>query len=166
MGWESWHLFQFHLRAICFGSWELSARPPDITLQELRLRKGARFTYEYDLNIPWRHELRLEDRLDPVPKRAYPYCVDGHEACPPEDCGGPAAHLVQRDAWYSLEAHEDLADMADILKQVVIEKRFEVLKDSETRDELEELLGARQSARSLERQGVLASRGQRSTAQR
>ena len=134
MGWESWHLFQFQLRAIGFGSWELSARSPDITLEELRLRKGARFVYEYDLNIPWRHELRLEERLDPVPRRAYPYCADGHEACPPEDCGGPAAHLVQRDAWHSMDALGDLAAMAKIIKQVVLERRPELLDRARVRE--------------------------------
>jgi hypothetical protein len=31
----------------------LSASSPDVTLAALKLRRGARFTYEYDLNIPW-----------------------------------------------------------------------------------------------------------------
>ena len=53
MGWEGIHLFQFHLRAIRYGSWEVSARSSEVTLESLRLRRGARFAYEYDLNIPW-----------------------------------------------------------------------------------------------------------------
>jgi len=32
MGWEGIHLYQFHLRAACYGSWELSASSPDVTL--------------------------------------------------------------------------------------------------------------------------------------
>src|SRR3954449_11884222 len=52
MGWEGIHLFQFCLRAARYGSWELSASSPNVTLESLRLRTGARFTYEYDLNIP------------------------------------------------------------------------------------------------------------------
>ena len=43
MGWEGFHLFQFCLRAVRYGSWELSTSSPDITLAALRLRKGARF---------------------------------------------------------------------------------------------------------------------------
>jgi Plasmid pRiA4b ORF-3-like protein len=77
MGWEGVHLFQFHLRAVRHGSWEISARSAETTLESLRLRKEARFAYEYDLNVPWRHEIRLEDRSEPVPERAHPYCVDG-----------------------------------------------------------------------------------------
>jgi hypothetical protein len=56
MGWEGVHLFQFMLRARRLGSLELAARSPDVPLSELRLRVGARFRYEYDLNIPWEHE--------------------------------------------------------------------------------------------------------------
>ncbi len=49
MGWEGIHLYNFHLRAERYGSWELAASSPDVTLAALRLRKGARFIYEYDL---------------------------------------------------------------------------------------------------------------------
>src|SRR5271169_1519753 len=57
MGWEGIHLYVFRLRAARYGSWELSASSPDVTLADLRFRKGARLIYEYDLNIPWRHEV-------------------------------------------------------------------------------------------------------------
>jgi hypothetical protein len=52
MGWEGIHLYDFHLRAARYGSWEVAASSPDVTLASLRLRTGARFIYEYDLNIP------------------------------------------------------------------------------------------------------------------
>jgi hypothetical protein len=48
-----------------YGLWEVAASSPDITLTALRFRKGARFICEYDLNIPWRHEVCIEDRLEP-----------------------------------------------------------------------------------------------------
>ena len=54
------------------GSLELSASSPEVTLAALRFRKGARFVYEYDLNIPWRHEMRIEDRLEPEATKTYP----------------------------------------------------------------------------------------------
>jgi len=46
MGWEGIHLYQFCLRAARYGSWELSASSPEVTLAALRLRKRARFAYE------------------------------------------------------------------------------------------------------------------------
>jgi hypothetical protein len=64
MGSEGIHLYQFSLRAARYGSPELSASSPDVTLAALRLRNGARVRYEYDLNVPWRHEVRLEGPAD------------------------------------------------------------------------------------------------------
>ena len=42
MGWESIHLYQFCLRAACYGSWELSAAPRAL-LQTLMLSFGIGF---------------------------------------------------------------------------------------------------------------------------
>jgi Plasmid pRiA4b ORF-3-like protein len=103
MGWEGIHLYQFLLRAARYGSLELSAKSPDVTLATLQLRKGVRFAYEYDLNIPWRHEVRIEGRLQPEPRQTYPICVAGDGFCPPEECGGPEAFMAHRDDILSLE---------------------------------------------------------------
>ena len=140
MGWEGAHLFQFHLRALRYGSSELSARSTETTLESLRLRKSARFTYEYDLNVPWRHEIRLEDRLTSMSGRTYPYCLDGKEGCPPEDCGDLSGYLARREAWHSMDALDDLGVMAEIIDQAVIEGRREILDDAETRSRLEDAL--------------------------
>jgi hypothetical protein len=141
MGWEGIHLFEFSLRTVHYGSSELGWRSPNISLDELQIRKGARFSYEYDLNIPWDHEVRLEDRVKPEPGRTCPYCVAGHEPCPPEDCGGPIGFMERRDARYSLEGMDDLAAVADFVDRVVLKKQMEVLKDeavvAEMRDVLE-----------------------------
>ena len=139
MGWEGIHLYQFCLRSRRYGSWEVSASSPDVTLTALKLRRGARFTYEYDLNIPWRHEVRIEEgRLDAAPGKAYPTCVAGDGACPPEDCGGPRGYLAGLDDASSWDALDDLHTMADLLREVVLENRPELLKDQETRWLLEE----------------------------
>ena len=157
MGWEGIHLYQFCLRSRRFGSWEVSASSPDVTLAGLKLRRGARFTYEYDLNIPWRHEVRIEEsRLDAVPGKAYPTCVAGDCACPPEDCGGPGDFMAGRNAMLSLDAMEDIGVMAEIIGQVVLERRTELLEDEDTRWRLE---GAVERSKARERaQGQAFSR--------
>jgi len=137
MGWEGIHLYQFCLRAARYGSWELSASSPDVPLAALRLRKGARFTYEYDLNIPWRHEVRIENQLRPGTSKAYPVCTGGGGACPPEDCDGPAGFMAGRNGALSLDALEDLDTMTEIIGQVVLERRTELLEDEDTRWRLE-----------------------------
>jgi len=130
MGWEGIHLYQFCLRSRRYGSWEVSASSPDITLAALKLRRGARFTYEYDLNIPWRHEVRIEEsRLDAEPGKVLPRCMAGDGACPPEDCGGPRGYLAGLDDASSWDALEDLHTIADILREVVLgdqDKRWQL----------------------------------------
>lgn len=89
-----------------YGAWEASASSPDIALATLRLRKGTRFAYDYDLNIPWRHEVRIEDHRPAEPGKGNPRCIAGNGACPPEDCGGPRGYLTSLDEASSLGALE------------------------------------------------------------
>ncbi|SEF14861.1 pRiA4b ORF-3-like protein [Rhizobiales bacterium GAS191] len=138
MGWDGIHLYQFCLRAARYGSWELSASSPDVTLAALRFRQGTRFLYEYDLNIPWRHEVRIEDRLGSAVGKTYPVCTGGDGACPPEDCGGPVDFMRHRDDRLSVDSLEDLGTMAEIIGDVALERRPEVLDDEETRWRLEQ----------------------------
>jgi len=138
MGWEGLHLYQFLLRAGHYGSADLGASSPDVSLAALRMRQGARFVYEYDLNIPWRHNVRIEDLMIPEVGASYPVCVTGHGPCPPEDCADPAAFMSGRVRAVSWEALEDLVTMAEILEQVVIEHRADLLDDEDTRWRLEQ----------------------------
>ncbi|MEJ7747412.1 MAG: plasmid pRiA4b ORF-3 family protein [Luteimonas sp.] len=141
MGWEGIHLYDFQLRAARYGSWELSASSPDVTLAKLRLRKGARFVYEYDLNIPWRHEVRIEDRLGQETGKTYPLCTGGSGACPPEDCGGPESFMAGRDERFSFDALEDLDTMAEVMQRVMAADGSDTLSDvidEDTRWRLEE----------------------------
>ena len=145
MGSEGIHLYQFCLRAARYGSAELSASSPDVTLAALQFRKVARFVYEYDLNIPWRHEVRIEDRQQPEVGKAYPACISGSGACPPEDSGGPAAFMAARNRTLSLDTLEDLETMAEIVGQVALDRRPEVLDEDETRWRLESAVGRSQA---------------------
>jgi hypothetical protein len=74
MGWEGIHLYVFRLRAARYGSWELSASSPDVTLANLRFRKGARLIYEYDLNMDAETALRfLFNAMAPKPEAELPF---------------------------------------------------------------------------------------------
>jgi hypothetical protein len=139
MGWEGVHLYVFRLRAARYGSLELSASSPDVTLADLHFRKGARLIYEYDLNIPWRHEVRIEDRLGREARKSYPVCIGGDGACPPEDCGGPESFMDHRDDWLSFEAFDDLDTMVEVLQDVVQKDASEkIALEEETRWRLED----------------------------
>jgi hypothetical protein len=138
MGWEGLHLFQFALRAKRFGSLELAARSPDVPLSELRLRLGTRFRYEYDLNGPWEHEVRLESRHEADPGRRYPICLDGDGSCPPEDCGGVSGFQARREAWTAPETSHDFAVLADLVDQPALKRSAGTAIDSEVIDQVRE----------------------------
>jgi hypothetical protein len=140
MGWEGIHLFQFHLRAVRYGSPELSASPPEATLESFRLRTGSRFIYEYDLNLPWRHEVRIEQHIEPEAGRPCPLCLAGHGDCPAEDSGGPAGHLARQHEALGFEAMSDLDTVAEVLEEVLRTRTTTVLDDPETRWDFEAAL--------------------------
>ena len=136
MGWDGIQLYVFRLRAARYGSRELSASSPDVTLTDLRMRfhKGARLIYEYDLNIPWHYDVRIKDRLEQEARKTYPVCTGGDGACPPEDCGGPESFKDHRNNWLLFEAFEDPNTMVEVLQGVVQKDESEKLAlDQETR---------------------------------
>ena len=148
MGWEGIHLFEFCLRAARYGSWELSAESPNVPLAELQLRKGARSIYEYDLNIPWEHEIRLEDRVEPETGKRYPAGLGGDGNCPPEDCGGPAAFMDRRHDLWGMDSMEDLSMIVEAIDQILQHGRESVLEDE---DRVWELRGALDRSESRQR---------------
>jgi hypothetical protein len=140
MGWKGIHLFQFMLRARRFGSLELAARSPDIAVSELRLRQGVRFRYEYDLNNPWEHEVRLGGRHEADPGSSYSICLNGVRSCPPEDCGGVSDFLALREAWTAPESSREFAVLADFVDQLAQKRSSGALIDAEEVDQVREAL--------------------------
>jgi hypothetical protein len=71
---------------------------PEEELDEAEFRlagvahSGERFAYDYDFGDSWEHEVVVEraDTIRPVLKFAV--CIDGANACPPEDCGGTGGY--------------------------------------------------------------------------
>ena len=136
MGWESIHLYQFIIHTVRCGSWETGARSPAIELVDLKLRKGSRFLYEYDLNIPWEHEVRLEEWQPVKPGTSYPACTGGDGNCPQEDCGGPEGWMWRQDNAFGYEMMEDLETAADFLQEVSETKSLAALDDPGRAEEL------------------------------
>ena len=95
MGWENYHLYRFEIGSAEYGEpydEDYGLDYKDSTRASLRGSvggRGARFLYVYDFGDNWCHEVLLEDVLEREPGTAYPLCVEGRRACPPEDCSGP-----------------------------------------------------------------------------
>ena len=95
MGWEDCHLHQFVVNGKYFGEathddLDMEVEDEDgIRLSEIYTGKNIpRIVYEYDFGDSWQHEIFLEKILEPEPNVAYPRCIEGARACPPEDVGG------------------------------------------------------------------------------
>jgi len=59
-----------------------------VIVKDVLKRARQKMRYQYDFGDSWDHEILLEKILQPEPGTAYPICLEGERACPPEDIGG------------------------------------------------------------------------------
>ncbi|KAL9548580.1 hypothetical protein MBANPS3_005614 [Mucor bainieri] len=83
--------------------WSLLKKPKD------------KFVYLYDLGDNWHHTITLKDIVPVDESKAYPVCIEGANACPPDDCGGACAYMSCLEALAdpSHPSHSDAADMIE-----------------------------------------------------
>lgn len=95
MGWNFERLHRFEIGGVEFANPESGMDDIEdacnTTLSDVipESHRRPRFHYEYDFGDEWRHQLIVEERSEPKASVAYPVCIAGARACPPEDCGGP-----------------------------------------------------------------------------
>lgn len=99
MGWQNCHLHEFEIGDRRIGEpsdeWSNDLQPDDE--RRIRLAKGlpevgASFLYKYDFGDGWKHEILVEKLDAHDPRVAYPLCIAGARACPPEDCGAASGY--------------------------------------------------------------------------
>lgn len=99
MGWENYHLFQFH-----HGNYRIGEPIEEFEdfgfdrykfvdastarLNSIITNPKEKFIYEYDFGDGWRHQILVEKFLPRDKETIYPICIAGKLNCPPEDCGG------------------------------------------------------------------------------
>lgn len=95
-GWLDYHLHDFLIDEVRYGvqfddypEGELDEKT--VTLVAV-LEGVRRFRYEYDFGDSWGHELVVEDFWRVPAGLKFGVCVDGQNACPPEDVGGPPGY--------------------------------------------------------------------------
>jgi hypothetical protein len=96
MGWENHHLHYFEIGGDRFGTQFDDFPEGELDEKDATVLRaiGAerRFFYEYDFGDSWTHEVVVES-LSRLPLGLkFGVCVDGQNACPPEDCGGPPGY--------------------------------------------------------------------------
>jgi hypothetical protein len=90
-GWEDCHLWVFETLA---GRYGLS--DPDLEIRGATSKKlsavadwpGDKLRYSYDFGDGWDHDIVVEAVQPAEQGVAYPRCITGKRACPPEDSGG------------------------------------------------------------------------------
>ncbi len=96
MGWEDDHLHEFVIGGTNYGP---SASSDNLFAPEMRDESrvrakdvipatGKSFRYIYDFGDDWIHEITVEKADLPNEGASYPRCLEGENACPPEDSGG------------------------------------------------------------------------------
>ncbi|NYT66901.1 plasmid pRiA4b ORF-3 family protein [Alcaligenaceae bacterium] len=98
MGWLGGHLHEFIINDTHYGRPDPDYPEPDLKDEKrVRLDKalGSRreFDYIYDYGDDWDHRLRLIDVMPFSGPLDSPWCLDGANACPPEDVGGQPGYM-------------------------------------------------------------------------
>ena len=96
IGWTDSHLHQFVTPQATYG---MEIPGQEVWPEDQRDETGAgladlgtEFEYLYDFGDGWTHDVEVLGRGGSAPG-----CVDGHGACPPEDCGGPGGYAELLD---------------------------------------------------------------------
>ncbi|MFI6540457.1 plasmid pRiA4b ORF-3 family protein [Nonomuraea sp. NPDC050547] len=111
-GWEDCHLWVFDSS---LGRYGVADRELQIAgaaarrLDQVAPAGQDRLSYTYDFGDDWEHTILVEAVTSAEFGIAYPRCLDGRGACPPEDCGGVWGydHLLEILADPHHEEHED-----------------------------------------------------------
>lgn len=116
-GWYGYHLWVFSTPLGEFGTAdpELGHRSAaSKTLADVARARGDRIDYTYDFGDDWVHRIVVEDVHPADPDVAYPRCLTGRRATPPEDCGGPWGYASLLDILADAE-HPEHAQSLDWL---------------------------------------------------
>jgi hypothetical protein len=111
-GWEDYHMWVFETPQRRYGvaDQELGHRSAATKkLAEVAPLAGTKLGYTYDFGDDWEHDVVVEAVTDAEPGVAYPRCLTGRRAGPPEDCGGIWGYqsLVEILADPRHEGHEE-----------------------------------------------------------
>jgi hypothetical protein len=115
MGWKSGHLHEFTINGVRYG--EPDPHYPEIDLHseervrlETALAGADWFEYLYDFGDYWEHKIHIVEAASPNGPLDSPRCLEGANACPPEDVGGGPgyAHFLHAISEPTHPEHDDM----------------------------------------------------------
>lgn len=127
MGWEDAHMHQFftgkpRVRKYYspmeyidseWGDYE-NMDYTDMVVSEFLVKPKNILGYEYDFGDSWEHDIVLEKLVESDLNIKLPICIEGENACPPEDCGGVGGYESLLEI-VNDPKHEDYQEMRDWL---------------------------------------------------
>jgi hypothetical protein len=96
--WTDTHLHEFTIGGTHYGIPDPDfdeikiVRETGVTLEEVLTPSIERFLYSYDFGDGWEHEIQIERIVTMQPDEPRILCLEGANACPPEDVGGPYSY--------------------------------------------------------------------------
>jgi hypothetical protein len=92
MGWSNSHLHAFDVGGTRYGmhfdEWPVGEiDEKDVSVLQA-LRDTGRFVFEYDFGDSWEHDVVIEELTRSRFGLKFAVCLDGQNACPPDDVGG------------------------------------------------------------------------------
>ena len=102
MGWSDAHLHQFEIGGRQYGPADEDADDDEIDEATVTvigaLEALHRFRYVYDFGDNWQHAITVEGVTRSPLSLRFAVCLDGKNACPPDDCGGVYGYAAMLDA--------------------------------------------------------------------
>ncbi|AXA58518.1 plasmid pRiA4b ORF-3 family protein [Pseudomonas thivervalensis] len=103
MGWGDYHLHEFKIAGENYGVPDPDGWGPPVNPEArktlIKALNGKRtFNYLYDFGDEWHHRIKVEKTLPAATYPQVPYCIEGANACPPEDVGGVPGYEVFLEA--------------------------------------------------------------------
>ena len=96
-----------------FGDLDMDGEDEDtVTLDEVCPTVKSKIVYEYDFGDGWEHGIEVQKIIEPKKGVAYPVCMSGKLACPPDDCGGVWGYydMLAAIADPKHEEHEEIVE--------------------------------------------------------
>lgn len=118
MGWTDTHLHEFDIGGLRYGEPDPEWDFDDSVISEKRVRllkalEGRKsFDYLYDFGDGWEHKITIKKSLANTLPMPHAICLDGENACPPEDIGGPYGYAEYVEA-ISNENHPEHDEMIE-----------------------------------------------------
>jgi hypothetical protein len=101
MGWANSHLHALEVGDTRYGMADDDAPEDELDESEVSAKRALgdvdAFVLEYDFGDGWEHDVVIEAVREVRAGLKFAVCLDGANACPPDDCGGPGGYARLTD---------------------------------------------------------------------